>query len=449
MILYDIRYESYDEKVIVGVTDTDTLEIPVSVERIKDSVAVNYGINDQVLLNLRDLLEQIIFSVGCNLVSLGIGTFYSFSKLTSIDLTNSKRLQSIDVGTFAESSLSSITLPEGLQSIGIAAFYLTKLESIEIPSSVKRIDGYFKDALYYAGPFAKCQNLKTVIINSDSQLEYLGPRLIQYTQVEEIFVPHNVSTQWGIFSEAPSLKNIRLHSLNKNYNPYESCLYSYDFTIFYWSPFVYDKQITFHPSTDTIACFAFNSANYSFDIVIPSSVTHIKEYSFYYCKVPKIIFSKSFSCINPSFANAISNIILPNDLTRINANLFYNYHGSSLEIPGNVKEIQAEAFQNCLNLKTLTFYGSKKQCIIIKTGAFKNLPKLDTINADAILLNKISVESNAFHECPLIKAIYYISKLSSIKQNQCESNCGQTCKQVHYSYFNNLMSLHVFVIILL
>lgn len=49
--MYDITYESSDNKVIVGVTDTNILEIPVSVERIKDSVPKNHGMQSQLLSN--------------------------------------------------------------------------------------------------------------------------------------------------------------------------------------------------------------------------------------------------------------------------------------------------------------------------------------------------------------------------------------------------------------
>lgn len=142
---------------------------------------------------------QIIFPVGCNIVSLGIGTFYKFSKLSDIDLSNCLKLQSIDIAAFAESSLSSITLPQGLTSIGVAAFSMTNLQSVEIPSTVKRIDGYFKDLLFFYGPFASCKNLRSLIIQDDSQLEYFGPSFIQNTQIEEIYVPQNVAAQWGKF----------------------------------------------------------------------------------------------------------------------------------------------------------------------------------------------------------------------------------------------------------
>lgn len=165
--------------------------------------------------------------------------------------------------------------------------------------------------------------------------------------------------------------------------------------------FIYDRQITFHPTVKIISSFGFLNSNYTFDIVIPSSITQIQYYSFYQCKVSKIIFSKTFAFKNPPFYEATSTIILPNDLTKITGGMFNRYLGVSVQIPEGIHKIYAGAFQGCMNLKTLMFYRNK-QCIIIKEGAFKNLPELDTIYADASLTNKISIELKAFQECPLV-----------------------------------------------
>lgn len=169
--------------------------------------------------------------------------------------------------------------------------------------------------------FFNCNNLKFFIIHEDSQLKYLSPTFIGNTKVEEIFIPENVTAQWGCFARVPSLKSIRLHESNKNYKLYESCLYSYDFNKFYWAPFIYDKQISFHPMTKTLAKFAFVNSNYTFDIVVPDTVTQLEDYTFNSCNVPKIIFSKSFRSIL-SFWGTTSTIILPNDLTKFSSGMF-------------------------------------------------------------------------------------------------------------------------------
>jgi len=74
-----------------------------------------------------------------SVTSIGIGAFQNTPNLTSITFAPNSQLQTIGMSAFANSGLASITLPNTLTSIGGAAFQNTNLTTLTIPSSVTSI----------------------------------------------------------------------------------------------------------------------------------------------------------------------------------------------------------------------------------------------------------------------------------------------------------------------
>lgn len=443
-LCYNIQYETLENKVITGVSSTTVLEIPITVERIKDSDFRDRQLISQVLYNLHDILEEVIFPQNSNIISLGVATFCNFLKLSRIDLTNCKKLLSIDKCTFALSSLTSIILPSNLQSIGVGAFCYTHLEAVDIPSSVTYIDGYFLDKFYFHGPFESCEKLKSLNIHGDSKITFIGCRFAALSKIETVFIPKETALTPATFNGILTLKTIRIHDQNTNYALYNNCLYSADFSQFFWAPNNYPQKLTFHESLRILPFFSFHFFYYSFDLEIPSSVSEIHDHCFSDCNVSNIIFNtEKPKFIGYPFVRSTSSIQMPRGLTTITGGMFNLYLGTYILFPKYLREIQSSAFHDCHNLQTLKFESNLEKNIIIRSGAFLRLSKLDKVLVDSKLFNKFSIEQNAFINCPLLKEIHYVHNSSVTKKIEC---IIQTCKQVNY---NNMMYMYSYVFILL
>lgn len=118
-------------------------------------------------------------------------------------------------------------------------------------------------------------------------------------------------------------------------------------------------------ATNTIICgFA--------DAVIPSYITAIGNYAFYYCE--------DFASIN-----------IPNSVTSIGNSAFYYCRGlTSVEIPNSVTSIDSNAFSNCEGLTSITIPASVTS---IGDGAFQNCVGLTSIIIPASVT---SIGNNAF-----------------------------------------------------
>lgn len=122
-------------------------------------------------IELPNTLENIGMSAfsGCSsLTSIKIpsnvtiiydGAFTDCTNLKSVVFDNNSSLTTIEMDAFANTALSSITLPDSLEYIGSGAFYVTSLTSIIIPSNVSFIG---------MGAFYECTNLESVIFESEN-----------------------------------------------------------------------------------------------------------------------------------------------------------------------------------------------------------------------------------------------------------------------------------------
>lgn len=181
----------------------------------------------------------------------------------------------------------------------------------------------------------------------------------------------------------------------------------------------------------SIGTNAFSGCRSLTSIEIPENVTSIGNSAFNFCIVlTSIEIPKSVTCIgNSAFrgcngltsisvnsensvynskddCNAIietstntlivgcQNTIIPNDVTTINNNAFYNCTGlTSIEIPENVSNIGNYAFYGCTSLSSIEIPESVES---IGDGTFQNCSELTSIN---IPKNVMSIGNSAFCGC--------------------------------------------------
>jgi hypothetical protein len=160
--------------------------------------------------------------------TIGAAAFESCANLKTIAIPNS--VTAIENTAFqACTSLKHINLPNGIKKIAHQTFFLCpELEQLEIPESVTEIENV---------AFQHCWKLRSITIPAAVKSIYRNP-----------------------FADCYSLEKMDVAASNRNYVSVDGVLYS--------------------KNTDTLISYPCGNRNKTFRI--PGSVTHIREWSFYY-----------------------------------------------------------------------------------------------------------------------------------------------------------------------
>ena len=202
-------------------------------------------------------------------------------------------------------SLPDIVIPTSVTSIGDSAFsWCRSLSEIVIPSSVTSIgDRAFED----------CSSLKYISI----------PKSV-------IGLNGNPFAEW----------NGKLECLSPN--------------------FVYEDDILFNKDKSRIISFRNQNIR---SYVIPSSVTSIGDYAFWYCdSLSEIVIPSSVTSIGDhafSDCYSLSEIVIPTSVTSIGDSAFSSCNSlSEIVIPSSVTSIGDSAFSDCYSLSEIVIPSS-------------------------------------------------------------------------------------------
>ena len=124
---YEIEHEGLYYNVIA--TDDDTHK------NVEVTHPEGYYYSGDVVIPSSFMKEDVQYTVK----SIGNGSFYGCSGLTSVTIPNS--VTHLGDGAFGYSSLTSVTIPNSVTSIGGGAFANSGLTSVTIPNSVTFIAG--------------------------------------------------------------------------------------------------------------------------------------------------------------------------------------------------------------------------------------------------------------------------------------------------------------------
>lgn len=305
------------------------------------------------------------------------GTTDNYRGITTVTIPDSVRLNvgssyypiyktfqvtGIAGGAFCNAiSLTSVQIGKNVRFIGYEAFrYCNMLSSVSLPDSLKNIAGR---AFWY------CRNLTSIIIpngvNTIGAQAFLGCELLS-----DIKIPKSVtSVGERAFKDTPWYNN----------QP-DGVIYVNNILHNYKGQMPENTAIVVKNGTATIGEHAFDAVNtngstrYNLtSITIPNSVKHFGYYAFCRCDSLKITnYEGSISewCtieFGGDYANPIqksgdfyiydeeiNDLIIPNNVKRINADVFAHCNSiHSLTIGDSVTYIGANAFANCVNLDTI------------------------------------------------------------------------------------------------
>ena len=235
---------------------------------------------------------------GNKVCKIGYDSFCDNNNIISVTIPNT--VKEIGGSAFADCySLSTVTFSNSLKSIGGGAFEKTNLKKVTIPNSVTEIDDY---------AFSGCENLSSLTLSN--KLESMGYATFRYCKsLTSITLPNSLKyLDWYLFSGCTSLKTVSIgSSLQECYNQgsygfiFEDCTALESITVSssnnnYTSAngIMYDKKKTeilvypqakkdttyTVPSTiNTLYGVSTNNNPYLKTIIIPSSVTDIRDHA--------------------------------------------------------------------------------------------------------------------------------------------------------------------------
>lgn len=307
-------------------------------------------------------LQYRISADGTYYIVTGMGT-YSDSDLV-IPATY-KNLPVTEIGKEAFyrcNNLTSVVIPDSVTSIGERGFAVCqKLKSVQMGNSLISVGAYaFIDCnsliSVYADDIASWCNIVFSDVTSNP-LEYAKNLYINNELVTEVVIPNTVTKiPIGAFS-CDSVTSVVIPDTVTEIgsDAFESCkgLTRVEISdIGSWCNVSFGNSNA-NPLSITKKLYVNNEL--LTDLVIPNTVTEIKNYAFYQCEtLTNVEIPNSVTLIGDSAfyrCNRLTNVIIPDSVTSIGRSAFYWCNRlTSVVIGKSLTEINIQAFQYCLSL---------------------------------------------------------------------------------------------------
>ncbi len=335
-------------------------------------------------------------TMGDSVKSIGDYAFYICTNLTNLVIGD--KVESIGAWVFYKcTSLTSIVIPNSVESIGTYAFsYCSGISTIEIPSSITSISSF---------TFENCHGLTSVVIGEN--VGSIGSfafrfcyRLVEiYNLSAALTIEVSSSSDNGyigyyaisVYTEYTSKLSTDSNGFVLYTNGEEVILVDYIGTA---------KDITIPSTVTAIDQYAFYYNENITSVIMEDSVTSIDSYAFYYCqKLTSVVIGDNVTSIGSyAFSGCISltSIIIPDNVESIGQYAFrYCYNIISVVIGDNVTSIDSNAFNSCYrlieiyNLSSLTITAGSSDNGYIGYYAIN-------VYTDAVGESKLSIDSNGF-----------------------------------------------------
>ena len=328
-----------------------------------------------------DQLTEVI--VSANVTEIVYCTFASCASLEKVDLPNG--LVSIDERAFeGTSALEEIELPETLKYIGVLAFANSGLTSLTVPDSVDIIDSSaFRDTniatldlgngiaeIYESafantpvtsvtlpdslkwlgsGAFYHCTQLKAVSFSNN--LNHISDSCFAYTALEELTLPSNI---WHIEEYAFCGSAIANLALNEELEEIGSCAFENCDNLL---------SVEIPDSVYYIGGGAFMDCDSLASVTLGDGIEFMGQYAFANCPITSLDMGDSLEFIAPyAFENTdLNSAFIPDSVTDIMYGAFMDCSQlTSIELPLSVESIDFDAFAYCENLTDVYYQGTEQ-----------------------------------------------------------------------------------------
>ena len=375
-------------------------------------------------------------TIPSSVTSIGNAAFYGCRSLTKVTIPN--KVTSIGAYTFHGcSSLTSVTIPNGVTSIGNYAFhYCCSLTSVTIPNSVTSIGDYafyecsgltsltIPNSVTEIGKyaFASCGLTSLTISNSVTSI---GDFAFCGSKITSVTIPNSVTRVGeGVFSSCINLTSVvwnakMTNDYSKEINPF----YEYTGTTIYHDIRKNIISFTFGDEVEKIPAYLCKEMTGLTSITIPANVTSIGDYAFENCKnitsvvwnvrnsafwdfgsqVESFTFGDEVEVIPGGLCsgmNKLTSIIIPNSVTSIGIQAFYDCSSlTSVDIPNSVTDIGDYAFRRCSSLTSISISNS------IKSIGYGTFQECSSLTAIAIPNSAIYIGDSAFRGCSNLTSV--------------------------------------------
>ncbi len=272
------------------------------------------------------------------------------------------------------SNLTAVSLPDSLTSIGNCAFWMcTSLESFTIPAGVTML-GY--------EVFYKCDKFDAFTVSPDNTA-YTAPDGILYTKDMSALVAYPKQKQDTAYTVPDGVKTIQPAAFSEN--PYLT-------------------SVTFSDSVETVMTSVFYNCLSLAEIAVSAgNASFVSDSGVLYTKDMTSVIScpmvlESASCTIPdgvttigegAFAGVdLSEIILPDTLTTISADAFYNCEElTDITLPASLTSIGDRAFTHCTSLTEITVPASVTEIGMMAFYDCENLQTAAILDPDCDIFN--------------------------------------------------------------
>lgn len=345
--------------------------------------AFNFTGNTEITITkLKSALTAVVIPTyigGAPVTAIGDDAFLNCSALANVTLPNG--LKSIGYQAFLGcSALTLITIPESVVELGERAFHSSGLTSIVIPGSIKTIP-------YMAFAYT---DLTSVVISEG--VETVGKLAFYNSEaLIRITIPASVIK----FDEDAFLRC-------------EIETVYYQGTLETWCRIEFVNGEAYPVSYDNRTYFGSTLLSTMTEIVIPDSITEIKDYTFMEWR-------------------QLTSVTIPNTVTSIGDYSFYRCWFTEITIPNSVTSIGSHAFENCDYLTHLTiadsvisigkdaFAGCDITNATIPCLAISYLPKEYLV--EVVLTSGTSIPAYAFEGCSNLTTLVIPDSVTEIGEN--------------------------------